>query len=70
MLAKSEDEGDYNLIIRSLNNSDIKLKCEVNIYENVIIDEDVSYMMEYRWLTSNNQGVLRSINLDDYIDNR
>ncbi len=48
-----------------------KLRCDKEIYDNVIVDENVAYCYEYTWNTLNPQtGYLISFDLDDYCDNR
>lgn len=70
IIEKIKNDQEYNLIIRMPNRGDIKLECDMNVYNKVIVDENVAYTMEYRWLVNSDYGVLQSIDVDDYLDNR
>ena len=50
----------------------VKIECAKDIYEDLIIDEDVLYTFAYRWLAYNDdKGVLEGIiDTKDIIDNR
>ncbi|MFA9397597.1 MAG: hypothetical protein ACERKV_04935 [Clostridiaceae bacterium] len=49
----------------------VEIKCTKKTYENLIINKDVLYTMEYRWLNyKDDEGVLKSIDTKDFIDNR
>lgn len=50
----------------------VKIECTKDIYDQLIVDKDVSYTVSYRWLTyKKTHGVLdETIDTKDIIDNR
>jgi hypothetical protein len=62
----------YYLVIKEVGTDNIiKIKCDNNTYNNVIINENILYTIEYRLnLFDLKSGNLYKIDLDNYIDNR
>lgn len=63
-----EDETPYFIANDS---HPIKLKCDEKIYEALLTDKDILYVLSYRRLTdSSTFGVLQSIDTENIVDNR
>lgn len=70
---KKVEESEYYFYIDNTNQSGlVKIECEQDIYEKLLVDENVSYTFTYRWLTYNNDiGVLQgNVDMENIIDNR
>jgi len=69
-----EENGTYYLILNleyddSMN--PMKLECDKETYDSVIVDENVQYLIEFYWnILTPHTGYLVSIDLNDYCDNR
>ncbi|MFT3952293.1 MAG: hypothetical protein QM689_10200 [Oscillospiraceae bacterium] len=63
---------EYYLYIKNIRDGNlIQIKCNEDIYTDVIIDENLFYTMQYRLnLFDRKSGVLEEINLKDFIDRR
>lgn len=63
----SNKENSYLIV----NNSKVKVRCDEAISNNVVIDENVLYELEYRYLNDDEEnGTLGSIDICNPIDNR
>ena len=68
---KDISQGEYYFYIKKSAYL-VKIECTKDIYDQLIVDKDVSYMVSYRWLTyKKNVGVLdETIDTKNIVDNR
>ena len=69
---KQEIGDSYYFFVKGNNNHIVKIECRKDIYDKLIVDENVLYVFTYRVLQYNpEKGVLeRDIDTSYYIDNR
>lgn len=71
---KDESNGTYYFYVEEEYRGKVyshQLECDKVTYNRVIIDEDVSYSIQFIWNSlTPNTGYLLSIDLDDFCDNR
>lgn len=62
---------EYCIVINNVNNNEaITIKCDEKTYNDIIVDENILYTIEYRLdLFDKTTGSLYSIDIDDYIEN-
>lgn len=68
--SKDIDEERYYFEVLHGDNEVVRLECEEDTYMQLLVDEDVAYHMEYRWLIYDDKGVIYNIDIVDFIDNR
>lgn len=66
---KQLENNNYYIFVRN-ENIDIKLECNKDDYEKVIVDSNLAYGISYKWSPLWNKGKLLYINFNDVIDNR
>lgn len=69
---KQVEDGKSYFYVKSMDDNDlIRIGCSAEVYDTLIIDEEVGYSFSYRRLTYSGKGVLEgSIDTTDRIDNR
>lgn len=68
--SKSKNQDSYYFYLESPDKT-IRFKCNKKTYDTLIVDNKVLYTWEYRIdFFDDNKGILKSIDLDNYIDNR
>ena len=72
IISKQSDDDIYSFTVSCEDGLPIELKCDKATYDKLIIDKNVSYVIDLKSakILNKNYGVLRSIDTDDIIDNR
>ncbi len=60
----------YYFYVEKPDKTFLEIECTKEIYGELVVDKDVLYLMQYRWLIYSNRGKLKNIDTKDFLDNR